>query len=177
MPLSTSSASPTGVCASPNPDHRITGKVTELGELIAATYQDIDGKKSEVVGNYVTEKTTFRQGLTTSVIKNGLAENSLFVKSFYIGSSVYVFLMESAIERNGYVTPTVGRFCKTDNGGPPFLSSQAWTTFRKARLHCTFNGENIKFNHLGKSHRKNSYCVHARMYKKNLFQIKIRPVL
>lgn len=140
---------PAIVCASPNPDHRVTGKITELGEMISATYPDISGHKSEVVSEYVTEKmTVYRQGLTTQEMRS-VSPKSTFVNSFYINDSVYIFFMESAKENYGIMTPTVGRFCQTDNGGSAMISPRMWTTFRKARLNCKYSENELQFNNLG----------------------------
>ena len=138
-------------CASPNPEHRIAGKVTALGEMIAATYSDEDGKGAQVIGSYMPEKlTVYREKLSTN--DKDIKKRAEFVKNFYIEDRVYTFFMESAEENGNEVGPTVGRFCQTDNGAPSFISNQLWTTFRKARMSCHFDRSHsrIDFKYLGR---------------------------
>ena len=139
------------LCASPNPEHRIAGKVTNLGEMIAATFSDEEGKGAEVIGSYMPERlSVYREKLRTK--DRDIKKGAEFVKSFYIEDRVYTFFMESAEENRNEVSATVGRFCQTDNGAPSFISNQLWTTFRKARLNCHYDRvhSRIDFKYLGK---------------------------
>ena len=138
-------------CASPNPEHRIVGKVTSLGEMIAGTYSDGAGKGAEVLGSYMAEKlAVYREKLRT--LDKDINSGAEFVKSFYLGDRIYKFFMESAEEISNTEVATIGRFCQTDNGAPSFLSNAMWTTFRKTRLSCHFDRPHsrIDFKYLGK---------------------------
>ncbi|XP_066912266.1 semaphorin-5A-like [Clytia hemisphaerica] len=137
------------LCASPNPEHRVIGQITSLGEMIVATYKDQKGRDSEVHGSFMPEKLpVYRAKLKTGA--DDVKPSAEFIKSFYIGNSVYKFFIEEAEENGNQQTPTVGRFCQTDNGGPSFISNRLWTTFRKARLNCFYNRADNKmvFRHL-----------------------------
>jgi len=141
-----------GACASPNPNHRIVGEVTSLGEIVASVYVDSKGSNAQVRGTYVTEKmAVYRRNLQTK--EADVREGSDFVRSFYINDTVYVFFLEKADEKQNDVTATIGRYCQTDNGAQSFISSNQWTTYRKARLNCFNQGAdgktNFHFKHLG----------------------------
>ena len=141
-----------GACASPNPTHRIVGEVTSLGEIISGVYVDSKGSKAQVRGTYTEKMEVYRQNLQTEGAD--VSEGSNFVRSFYINDTVYVFFLETAKERQDQVTATIGHYCQTDNGAQSYISSNDWTTYRKARLNCFNQGEDketkFHFKYLGK---------------------------
>lgn len=66
-----------------------------------------------------------------------------FVGSYDIGSHVFFFFRETAVEYincGKSVYSRVARVCKRDTGGKNILS-QNWSTYLKARLNCSIPGE------------------------------------
>lgn len=66
-----------------------------------------------------------------------------FVGSFDIGSHVFFFFRETAVEYincGKSVYSRVARVCKRDTGGKNILA-QNWATYLKARLNCSIPGE------------------------------------
>lgn len=79
-----------------------------------------------------------------------------FVGSYDIGSHVFFFFRETAVEYincGKSVYSRVARVCKRDTGGKNILS-QNWSTYLKARLNCSIPGEfPFYFNEIRKSNR------------------------
>lgn len=66
-----------------------------------------------------------------------------FVGSYDIGSHVFFFFRETAVEYincGKSVYSRVARVCKRDTGGKNILA-QNWATYLKARLNCSIPGE------------------------------------
>uniref|UniRef100_A0A914RIB7 Sema domain-containing protein n=1 Tax=Parascaris equorum TaxID=6256 RepID=A0A914RIB7_PAREQ len=66
-----------------------------------------------------------------------------FVSSLSVGSYVYFFLREVAVEHENcgrVVYSRVARLCKKDVGGKNVLR-QVWTSFVKARLNCSISSQ------------------------------------
>ncbi|KAK6188942.1 hypothetical protein SNE40_005016 [Patella caerulea] len=66
-----------------------------------------------------------------------------FVGSFDVGSQVYFFLREVALEYQNCgkkIYSRIARVCKNDRGGKAVLNS-VWTSYQKARLNCSIPGE------------------------------------
>ncbi|NP_001164716.1 semaphorin 5A-like protein [Saccoglossus kowalevskii] len=66
-----------------------------------------------------------------------------FVSSYEIGSYIYFYFRETAVEYMNCgktIYSRVARVCKNDSGGH-FLLEDNWTTFTKARLNCSLPGE------------------------------------
>lgn len=81
-----------------------------------------------------------------------------FVGSYDIGSHVFFFFRETAVEYincGKSVYSRVARVCKRDTGGKNILS-QNWSTYLKARLNCSIPGEfPFYFNEIRKFIKKN----------------------
>ena len=139
------------ICASPDPNYKVVGEITTAGELIAGTYKETGGRQSDLSGYYLMERPTiFRTRLTINPNKFPL-KLPKFIKSFYIGDSIYIFFMEDAAELKGERKATVARACQTDNGGPPLIVTEMWTTLRKGRLNCVYKTEEeeVEFHYMG----------------------------
>lgn len=139
----------TDICSSPDPNYKTVGELTKYGELISATYKSRAGRKPEFIGGAYLYENPLRIRLTSSTSKYTIIQPE-YIKSFHINDSVYVFLMEDAIESNYLKKATVVRLCETDNGGTPIISIEMWTTLRKSRLDCTHTVGNrdIRFHYL-----------------------------
>lgn len=138
-------------CSSPDPNYKVVGEITTSGELIAGTFKETGGRQSDLSGTYLMERPeVFRTRLTINANKFPLKKPK-FIKSFYIGDSIYIFFMEDATELKGERKATVARACQTDNGGPPVIVTEMWTTLRKGRLDCIYKAEEeeVDFQYMG----------------------------
>ena len=131
------------VCSSRR-DSNMVGEMTELGELISGSYTDFQQNRPIISGIYVAEKNA-RRTLKTETQSEKHLKDPQFVSSVSVGDSVYIFVMEKAVEDGDSDTSTVVRVCKGDNGGSKIIGSDRWTTYRKSRLRCVVTKDGVKF--------------------------------
>lgn len=101
-----------------------------------------------------------------------------FVGSYDIGSHVFFFFRETAVEYincGKSVYSRVARVCKRDTGGKNILA-QNWATYLKARLNCSIPGEfPFYFNEIREyrymQHEIHSYCVRQDIFYHNAIEI------
>lgn len=130
------------------PDFRVVGEVTDTGELIGGVYKGFD--KSPVISSHYVFSNDINMKRKVTNEDQDFENEPKFISSISTDDSVYIFVMESAIENNGAKTSTVIRLCKSDNGGSRLMDEKMWTTFRKSRLDCIIeqNGETYHFKNL-----------------------------
>ncbi|XP_077993050.1 semaphorin-5A-like isoform X2 [Glandiceps talaboti] len=121
-----------------NPDHNNTALISSTGDIYSGTVTDFTARDpviKRVYGNLPTLRTVQSNS-------KWLSEPN-FVSSYEIGSYIYFYFRETAVEYMNCgktIYSRVARVCKNDAGGH-FLLEDNWTTFTKARLNCSLPGE------------------------------------
>ncbi|XP_013785348.1 semaphorin-5B-like [Limulus polyphemus] len=121
-----------------NPNDNISALLTMDGDYYIASALDFSSRDSAIyraMGKVPYIRTVQYDG-------KWLSEPN-FVASYEIGSFVYFFFRESAVEYMNCgkkIYSRVGRVCKNDRGGQ-FMLKDNWTTFLKARLNCSVPGK------------------------------------
>lgn len=125
-----------------DPKHQSSAVVVD-GELYTGTTSNFLGNEP-----VITRTLGSRTSLKTDSFLNWLYSDVRFVAAFHIPSApenekVYFFFSESARDFDLFEKVTVSRVarvCKNDVGGDKVLQKK-WTTFLKARLSCSQQGQ------------------------------------
>ncbi|XP_077295324.1 semaphorin-1A-like [Arctopsyche grandis] len=115
-----------------DPEHNSTAILTER-KLYAATVADFSG----------TDSIIYRKPQRTERYDLRQLNNPNFVSSFRFGNYVFFFYRETAVEYMNCgksIYSRVARVCINDKGGP-YQYADRWTSFLKARLNCSIQGE------------------------------------
>lgn len=131
-----------GIC-SLRPDYPVVGEFSDLGELITGTYRDY-AKYPVISGTFIFDNTQKQKTKPQGGNREFMNEPK-FISTIIAGDSVYIFVMEKAVENFDKTTSTVIRICKGDNGGSRIMGEGMWTTFRKSRLICTIERNSIQY--------------------------------
>uniref|UniRef100_A0A915BSA8 Sema domain-containing protein n=1 Tax=Parascaris univalens TaxID=6257 RepID=A0A915BSA8_PARUN len=138
-----------GVC-SPDPNLNTTATLVEWGnpDDIPAIYSGIRTGLS--LDNHliyrpplVLNNKEVHSSMRTVYTDSKWLNEPQFVSSLSVGSYVYFFLREVAVEHENcgrVVYSRVARLCKKDVGGKNVLR-QVWTSFVKARLNCSISSQ------------------------------------
>lgn len=117
-----------------DPKFNATALLTKEGDLYSGTVMDFTARDPVVYRTLGPSP-----ALRTAQLNSKWLSEPNFVSSYEIGSYVYFFFREIAVEQSScgkVIYSRVARVCKNDVGGE-FLLEENWTTFVKARLNCS----------------------------------------
>ncbi|XP_071825837.1 semaphorin-5A-like isoform X2 [Apostichopus japonicus] len=117
-----------------DPRFNATALLTKEGDLYSGTVMDFTARDPVVYRTLGPSP-----ALRTAQLNSKWLSEPNFVSSYEIGSYVYFFFREVAVEKSScgrVIYSRVARVCKNDVGGE-FLLEENWTTFMKATLNCS----------------------------------------
>ncbi|XP_031556501.1 semaphorin-5A-like [Actinia tenebrosa] len=123
-----------------SPKFHSTGIISEYGRYYAGTMRDGAARDSTI---FSFDFKARRRILETSRGNRKWLSDSEFVKSFSLGSYVYFFFREAAVENGCTKTrfSRVARICKGDYGGNEYFLKKNFVTYNKARIVCQTKGQ------------------------------------
>ncbi|XP_018333129.1 semaphorin-5A, partial [Agrilus planipennis] len=120
-----------------NPMANTTTLISETGDYYLGGAIDFLGSDSGIC------KSSGKHIIRTKQYNSLWLNDPQFVGSFESGKFVYFVFKEAAVEYincGKIIYSRIARVCKNDVGGQSMLKDN-WTTFLKARLNCSLNGE------------------------------------